>query len=47
MQINIPDPQKRNQLTDTFLRFIETVSPEGTFYDTVQFPSGVGDMQLI
>ena len=26
---------------------IETVSPEGTFCDTVQVPSGVGDMQLI
>ena len=25
---------------------IETVSPEGTFCDTVQVPSGVGDMQL-
>ena len=26
---------------------IETVSPEGTFCDTVQVPSGAGDMQLI
>ena len=26
---------------------IETVSREGTFCDTVQVPSGVGDMQLI
>ena len=26
---------------------IETVSPEGTFCDTVQVPSSVGDMQLI
>ena len=26
---------------------IETVSPEGTFCDTVQFPSGADDMQLI
>ena len=26
---------------------IETVSPEGTFCDTVQVPSGSGDMQLI
>ena len=26
---------------------IETVSPEGTFCDTVQFPSGAGDMELI
>ena len=26
---------------------IETVSPEGTFYDTVQLPSVAGDMQLI
>ena len=26
---------------------IETLSPEGTFCDTVQVPSGAGDMQLI
>ena len=26
---------------------IETVSPEGTFCDTVQVPSGAADMQLI
>ena len=26
---------------------IKAVSPEGTFCDTVQVPSGVGDMQLI
>ena len=26
---------------------IETVCPEGTFCDTVQVPSGAGDMQLI
>ena len=26
---------------------IETVSPEGTFCDTVQVPSGGGDMELI
>ena len=26
---------------------IETVSLEGTFCDTVQIPSAVGDMQLI
>ena len=26
---------------------LETVSPEGTFCDTVQVPSGAGDMQLI
>ena len=26
---------------------IETVSPEGTFCDTVQIPSSVGDMELI
>ena len=25
---------------------IETVSPEGTFCDTVQVPSGAGDMEL-
>ena len=28
-------------------RTIETVSPEGTFCDTVQIPSSVGDMELI
>ena len=27
--------------------FIEIVSPEGTFWDTVQVPSGASDMQLI
>ena len=27
--------------------WIETVSPEGTFCDTVQIPSSVGDMELI
>ena len=27
--------------------YIETVSPEGTFCDTVQIPSSVGDMELI
>ena len=26
---------------------IETVSPEGTFCDTVQIPFSVGDMELI
>ena len=26
---------------------METVSPEGTFCDTVQIPSSVGDMELI
>ena len=26
---------------------LETVSPEGTFCDTVQVPSAVGDMELI
>ena len=26
---------------------IETVSPEGTFCDTVEVPFGAGDMQLI
>ena len=26
--------------------WIETVSPEGTFCDTVEVPSGAGDMQL-
>ena len=28
-------------------RRIETVSPEGTFCDTVQVPSGADDMELI
>ena len=27
--------------------YVETVGPEGTFCDTVQVPSGAGDMQLI
>ena len=26
---------------------VESVSPEGTFCDTVQIPSSVGDMELI
>ena len=26
---------------------VETVSPEGTFFDTVKVLSGAGDMQLI
>ena len=30
-----------------FVLPIETVSPEGTFCDTVQIPSSVGDMELI
>ena len=29
------------------VHWIETVSPEGTFCDTVQVPSAAGDMQLI
>ena len=29
------------------MRDIETVSPEGTFCDTVQVPSNGGDMELI
>ena len=29
------------------LESIETVSPEGTFCDTVQVPSNGGDMELI
>ena len=33
--------------TLTDLYNIETVSPEDTFCDTVQVPSGAGDMQLI
>ena len=31
----------------TLFEYIETVSPEGTFCDTVQVPFGAGDMQLI
>ena len=27
--------------------YIETVSPKGTFFDTVQVPSDGGDMELI
>ena len=30
-----------------FIDVIENVSPEGTFCDTVQIPSSVGDMELI
>ena len=30
----------------TNVMYIETVSPEGTFYDTVQVPSSAGDMEL-
>ena len=29
------------------MSYTETVSPEGTFFDTVQIPSSVGDMELI
>ena len=29
------------------MKGIETVSPEGTFCDTVQVPSNGGDMELI
>ena len=29
------------------MSYIETVSPEGTFCDTVQVPSRGGDMELI
>ena len=29
-----------------FTDYIETVSPEGTFCDTVQVPSSAGDMEL-
>ena len=32
---------------DNTFQSIETVSPEGTFCDTVQIPSSVGDMELI
>ena len=30
-----------------YMHGIETVSPEGTFCDTVQIPSSFGDMELI
>ena len=36
-----------NIMNNSKVRLIETISPEGTFCDTVQVPSGVGDMQLI
>ena len=32
--------------TELRLTLIETVIPEDTFCDTVQVPSGVGDMEL-
>ena len=31
----------------TLVQVIETVSPEGTFCETVQVPPGAADMQLI
>ena len=34
-------------VTFTWYMYIETVSPEGTFCDTVQVPSNGGDMELI
>ena len=41
-------PQKLSlQATINYHGTIETVSPEGTFCDTVQIPSSVGDMELI
>ena len=36
-----------HELIQDQMTHIETVSPEGTFCDTVQVPSGAGDMQLI
>ena len=36
-----------NVLTKYVFSNIETVSPEGTFCDTVQVPFDAGDMQLI
>ena len=36
-----------NIMNNSKVRLIKTISPEGTFCDTVQVPSGVGDMQLI
>ena len=38
---------KNGSACEYLCSFIETVSPEGTFCDTVQVPSGDGDMQLI
>ena len=38
--------QKNDYIPQKTIRVIETVSPEGTFCDTVQVPSGAGDMQL-
>ena len=39
----MPSGVTRGQL----VKAIETVSPEGTFCDTVQVPSSVGHMRLI
>ena len=36
-----------SMLVLAMLHAIETVSPEGTFCDNVQIPSGAGDMELI
>ena len=50
---DITRPQWINKLEEKYLLLllelygIETVSSEGPFCDTVQVPSGVGDMQLI
>ena len=44
-----PEPARRISGINTLVSIpvlIETVSPEGTFYDTVQVPSGAVDMQL-
>ena len=41
LRLKLIHVNKRGHLT------IETVSPEGTFCDTVQVPSGAVDMQLI
>ena len=44
-----PNSNTAGNSLDSRLKYsnIETVSPEGTFCDTVQIPSSVGDMELI
>ena len=37
----------RRRLVNVIIMVREIVSPEGTFCDTIQVPSGAGDMQLI
>ena len=40
-------PHKIYSMQRILIHIIETVSPEGTFCDTVQVPSRGGDMELI